>query len=222
MSDAFRQTPGEKIHDAVKPDAQKTWTEKKGDQISGTLDKGASHAQPEHNKSATQKIIDSVTPGNDAHTTTSHDVGRRDPLSSAQAALTLDSHKSTGTYTKDQVLGHGDNAAAHVQPNSQKSVGQKITDAVTPGSTNHSVEDHTRRDAHDTAGAKLKPDAFKTQGEINHDHAAGVADKKAAQHTDPNHKSVGQKIKDVLTHPKEALTPSHRTTTTGTSGTHHA
>ena len=188
-----------------------------------------------------------MTPGNDAHTTTSHDVGRRDPLSSAQAALTPDSHKSTGTYTKDQVLGHGDNAAAHVQPNSQKSVGQKITDgesigpcrpcqtlahqltsfsvllaAVTPGSTNHAVEDHTRRDAHDTAGAKLKPDAFKTQGEINHDHAAGVADKKAAQHTDPNHKSIGQKIKDVLTHPKEALTPSHSTTTTGTSGTHHA
>ena len=76
-----------------------------------------------------------MTPGNYAHTTTSHDVGRRDPLSSAQAALTPDSHKSTGTYTKDQVLGHGDNAAAHVQPNSQKSIGQKITDSESISST---------------------------------------------------------------------------------------
>ena len=46
------------MQDAVKPDAQKTWTERKGDQISGNVDKLASHGQTEQSKSGTQKIVD--------------------------------------------------------------------------------------------------------------------------------------------------------------------
>ena len=96
--------------------------------------------------------------------------------------------------------------------------------ALNPGPHSHPVEDHTRRDAHDTLGAKLKPDALKSEREFQSDAAKGQADKAAAIHTDESHKSVGQKIKDVLTHPSELLhkNKAHdHTTTTGTGHTHH-
>jgi len=47
---------------AIKPEAQKPFTEQLGDNIAGKSDKLASHAQPESNKSTTQKIIDSKSP----------------------------------------------------------------------------------------------------------------------------------------------------------------
>lgn len=117
------------VQDAIKPDAQKTWTEQKGDQLAGNADKFASHAQTD--KSTSQKIVDGITPGNSSHI--GHDTGRRGPMDQLSAAVTPDSHKTTGEHTKDSVLGHGDNAAAAMQPHGTKSTGQKITDGESFG-----------------------------------------------------------------------------------------
>ncbi|KAI9635511.1 heat shock protein 9/12 [Dioszegia hungarica] len=64
MSSAGRQDFTDKVGAAVKPDSQKSYVEQATDFVKGKLDAAASVAQPEHEKSTTQKIGDAVTGDN--------------------------------------------------------------------------------------------------------------------------------------------------------------
>ncbi|RPA86469.1 hypothetical protein BJ508DRAFT_321603 [Ascobolus immersus RN42] len=59
MSDLGRKDVSSQIHDAVKPDSQKTTTEHAGDKLSGVTDRVGAAVQPDSQKSATQKSTDS-------------------------------------------------------------------------------------------------------------------------------------------------------------------
>ncbi|BEI84158.1 hypothetical protein CcaverHIS002_0407620 [Cutaneotrichosporon cavernicola] len=61
MSDIGRQSLGDKIASAVKPDSQKSTLEKAGDFVKGKADTVAAAAQPTESKSTTQKISDAVS-----------------------------------------------------------------------------------------------------------------------------------------------------------------
>ncbi|KAK9898740.1 hypothetical protein P389DRAFT_193759 [Cystobasidium minutum MCA 4210] len=214
MADNLRQDPVDKIKAAVKPEAQKPWTEQQGDKLSGKTDKLASHMQPESNKSTSQKVIDTITPGNDAH---SHvgDTGRQGPLDAARAAIVPDSMKSDSQHAKDYTKGKADDLGSHAQSEHDKSIGQKIKDFITPGGATHSHDAHCRHDgvandhsAHasdayrqsttDKLGNALKPDAMKSSSEVGKDNLKGHADNMAGTAVHHEDKSVGQKIADGL------------------------
>lgn len=216
MADNFRQDPSDKIKAAIKPEAQKPLTERVGDNFAGKTDKAASHVQPESNKSATQKIVDTVTPGNDAHRHVG-DTGRQGPLDSARAAVVPDSMKSDSQLAKDYTKGKGDNLGSHVQPEENKSIGQKIKDFITPGNASHAhdanchhggssatashsghASDGYRQGTSDKLGDAIKPDAFKSGTEVHKDHLKGRADDTAGSAVPHENKSVGQKIADGL------------------------
>ncbi|KIK93581.1 hypothetical protein PAXRUDRAFT_144756 [Paxillus rubicundulus Ve08.2h10] len=61
MSDTGRQSMTDKASSAVKPDSQKSFTEKVGDTTKGAADSVASTLQPEGEKSSTQKATDTVS-----------------------------------------------------------------------------------------------------------------------------------------------------------------
>ncbi|KIM75497.1 hypothetical protein PILCRDRAFT_673104 [Piloderma croceum F 1598] len=61
MSDNARQNFGDKASAALKPDSQKTTTEKIGDTVKGKTDSVASTLQPQGEKSNTQKAGDAVS-----------------------------------------------------------------------------------------------------------------------------------------------------------------
>ncbi|KAG7194875.1 uncharacterized protein KQ657_003983 [Scheffersomyces spartinae] len=60
MSDAGRKDLSDKIGSAIKPDSQKTTTEKYSDKASDKLDNAAGHSQPESEKGPIQKVADAV------------------------------------------------------------------------------------------------------------------------------------------------------------------
>jgi len=60
-SDQGRQGLGDKASAALKPDSQKTTTEKAGDTLKGKADSVASTLQPQGEKSNTQKAGDAVS-----------------------------------------------------------------------------------------------------------------------------------------------------------------
>jgi len=64
MSDAGRQSFTDKISSAGKPDSQKPYVEQASDFVKGKLDAAASTVQPEHEKSTSQKVGDTVTGDN--------------------------------------------------------------------------------------------------------------------------------------------------------------
>ena len=51
----------DKVHNAVKPDSQKTFTEHAGDMLSGKADSGLSTLQPQGDKSLGQKAGDAIS-----------------------------------------------------------------------------------------------------------------------------------------------------------------
>jgi len=61
MSDALRQSTTDKAASAIKPDSQKSATEKAGDSIKSTADNIAGSAQPSGEKGAGQKASDAVS-----------------------------------------------------------------------------------------------------------------------------------------------------------------
>jgi len=63
MSDLGRKDFGDKVHDSVKPDSQKSMTEQAGDKLSGAADSIGKTVQPEGQKSGTQKAGDTLGSG---------------------------------------------------------------------------------------------------------------------------------------------------------------
>ncbi|VDB90034.1 unnamed protein product [Peniophora sp. CBMAI 1063] len=61
MSDAGRQSFGDKASAALKPDSEKSTTEHIGDSVKGTTDSVASSLQPQGEKSTTQKAGDTLS-----------------------------------------------------------------------------------------------------------------------------------------------------------------
>merc|ERR1712093_61136 len=61
MSDALRQSTTDKATSAMKPDSQKSMTEKAGDSIKSTADNVAGSAQPSGEKGVGQKASDAVS-----------------------------------------------------------------------------------------------------------------------------------------------------------------
>ncbi|KAF8322132.1 hypothetical protein DL93DRAFT_2050822 [Clavulina sp. PMI_390] len=61
MSDTGRQSLTDKAGSALKPNSQKTTTEKVGDSFKGNMDSLASTVQPEGEKSNTQKMGDTFS-----------------------------------------------------------------------------------------------------------------------------------------------------------------
>ncbi|KAF7323119.1 hypothetical protein HMN09_00092100 [Mycena chlorophos] len=66
MSDNNRQSFTDKAGAALKPDSQKTTTEKMGDTFKGKMDSAASTVQPNSHKSTAQQAGDAVS-GNQNH-----------------------------------------------------------------------------------------------------------------------------------------------------------
>ncbi|KAI5951412.1 hypothetical protein KGF54_004486 [Candida jiufengensis] len=60
MSSEGRQSVGDKISDAVKPDSQKSTPEEFGDKIKSNADSAAGKLQPEEDKGFVQKASDAV------------------------------------------------------------------------------------------------------------------------------------------------------------------
>lgn len=60
MSDFGRQSVGDKVANAVKPDSEKSTPEHLKDKITGTVDNAAGKATPEEDKSILQKASDAV------------------------------------------------------------------------------------------------------------------------------------------------------------------
>ncbi|KAA8899854.1 hypothetical protein DIURU_004111 [Diutina rugosa] len=60
MSDAGRQSIGEKIVDAVTPNSEKNTAEKVGDSVKGTADDVAGKVTPDSQKSFTQQASDKI------------------------------------------------------------------------------------------------------------------------------------------------------------------
>ncbi|KAL5504814.1 hypothetical protein ACEPAH_7477 [Sanghuangporus vaninii] len=58
MSDNFRQSFTDKAENAVKPESEKSTTERAGDTVKGKADSAASSVQPESEKSYTQQAGD--------------------------------------------------------------------------------------------------------------------------------------------------------------------
>ncbi|KAJ7273322.1 heat shock protein 9/12-domain-containing protein [Mycena rebaudengoi] len=61
MSETGRQDFTDKAAAALKPDSQKTGTEKMGDSLKGTADSVASTFEPNSHKSASQRVGDNVS-----------------------------------------------------------------------------------------------------------------------------------------------------------------
>ncbi|KAH8109988.1 heat shock protein 9/12-domain-containing protein [Phellopilus nigrolimitatus] len=61
MSDSMRQSFGDKAQNAMKPENEKSTTERMGDTFSGKADSAASSMQPESEKSYTQKMGDTFS-----------------------------------------------------------------------------------------------------------------------------------------------------------------
>ncbi|KAE9407760.1 hypothetical protein BT96DRAFT_809222 [Gymnopus androsaceus JB14] len=61
MSDNNRQDFTDKVSATMKPDSEKSTTERMGDKFKGTADSAASTVQPESQKSTTQKMGDTVS-----------------------------------------------------------------------------------------------------------------------------------------------------------------
>ena len=68
MSDAGRKGFGDKASEAMKPDSQKTTTEKLGEGATDIGDKAARSVQPNEDKSATQKMGDTMSGNKDQAT----------------------------------------------------------------------------------------------------------------------------------------------------------
>ncbi|KAL1587305.1 hypothetical protein WHR41_04227 [Cladosporium halotolerans] len=69
MSDANRKDLGDKVADKVTPDHSKSTTEKVKDTVTGTVDKVQRDAVPDSQKSTTQSAADKVSRETDAHKT---------------------------------------------------------------------------------------------------------------------------------------------------------
>ncbi|RPA87708.1 hypothetical protein BJ508DRAFT_410437 [Ascobolus immersus RN42] len=65
MSDFGRKDLSSQVHDAVKPDSQKTTTEHIGDNLTGAADRVAAAVQPNSEKSNTQAAGDAFRGGKD-------------------------------------------------------------------------------------------------------------------------------------------------------------
>ncbi|PBK78260.1 related to HSP12-heat shock protein [Armillaria ostoyae] len=61
MSDTGRQSFTDKAGSAMKPDSQKSTTERMGDNVKGYTDSAASTLQPQGEKTNTQKMGDTVS-----------------------------------------------------------------------------------------------------------------------------------------------------------------
>merc|ERR1712013_107976 len=64
MSDALRQSTTDKAASAMKPDSQKSATEKAGDSVKSTADNVAGSVQPSGEKGVGQKASDAVSGSN--------------------------------------------------------------------------------------------------------------------------------------------------------------
>jgi hypothetical protein len=60
MSDFGRQSVGDKVSAAVKPDSEKSTPEHLKDKVAGSVDNAAGHGTPEEDKSILQKASDAV------------------------------------------------------------------------------------------------------------------------------------------------------------------
>ncbi|CAK7904601.1 hypothetical protein CAAN1_13S00606 [[Candida] anglica] len=60
MSDAGRQSLGDKVSAAVKPDSEKSTPEHIKDSVVGSVDNAAGHATTDNNKSILQQASDAV------------------------------------------------------------------------------------------------------------------------------------------------------------------
>jgi len=65
MSDAGRKDLSSQVGDKLKPESQKSTTEKLGDTASGAYDRAAGAVQPESEKSTSQKLADSTRSNKD-------------------------------------------------------------------------------------------------------------------------------------------------------------
>jgi hypothetical protein len=90
MSDIGRQSLGDKVGAAVKPDTHKTTSEHVGDKAQGKLDNFAGSMQPQGEKSYTQKASDSLTGtrAQDGHVTNNNS----SLMDKAKHALGLEKH----------------------------------------------------------------------------------------------------------------------------------
>ncbi|CAG7853934.1 SubName: Full=Uncharacterized protein {ECO:0000313/EMBL:CCA67134.1} [Serendipita indica DSM 11827] len=89
MSQTGRQDFTDKVHNAVKPDSQKTFGEQTADWTKGKADTAASTFQPQGNKSTTQKVGDAVS-GNH-----NHNVDERSFMDKTKDALGINRNKGT-------------------------------------------------------------------------------------------------------------------------------
>ncbi|KAL7004346.1 hypothetical protein EMMF5_006106 [Cystobasidiomycetes sp. EMM_F5] len=167
MTDAFRQSTGDKIENKLTPDSHKTVGERLHDNVVGKGDQVASSLEPQHEKSASQKIVDAMTPGNSSHH--AGDAHRQSLGDKVEAKVTPDSQKTLGTRISETVTGKTDEAASHVQTEHSKSTSQRAIDAVTPGnsSTTHHAHDHTATGQHKSVVDKVK-DVLHVGGHTHH------------------------------------------------------
>ncbi|WWD00257.1 hypothetical protein V866_007166 [Kwoniella sp. B9012] len=64
MSDVGRESLTDKVTSAAKPDSEKSYVEQATDFVKGKLDAAASVAQPQEEKTTTQKVGDALTGDN--------------------------------------------------------------------------------------------------------------------------------------------------------------
>lgn len=128
--DTGRQDLSSEISSSVNMDSQKTYTESATDIVKEKADAAASYAQPESNKSFSQKASDTF--GSTTNTSFgATDTGRQSVGDKFSSAVTPDSQKSYSQSAKDVFEGKADSLASVVQPNSTKSSGQSLTDTFT-------------------------------------------------------------------------------------------
>ncbi|CAG7849009.1 SubName: Full=Uncharacterized protein {ECO:0000313/EMBL:CCA67377.1} [Serendipita indica DSM 11827] len=89
MSQPGRQDFSDKVHNAVKPDSQKTFTEHIGDMAQGKADSGLSTLQPQQDKSMGQKAGDALSGQHN------HNPGERSLMDKAKDAVGLGDKTST-------------------------------------------------------------------------------------------------------------------------------
>jgi len=89
MSQPGRQDFSDKVHDAVKPDSQKSLTEHVGDMAQGKGDSALSSLQPQQDKSASQKVGDAFSGQQN------HNPGERSLMDKAKDAVGLGNKAST-------------------------------------------------------------------------------------------------------------------------------
>ncbi|KAK4703409.1 hypothetical protein P7C70_g2806, partial [Phenoliferia sp. Uapishka_3] len=104
------------------------------------------------------------------------------------------------TYTEsatDYVKEKADAAASYIQPQGEKTLGQKALDKM-PDSSSFGISDTGRQSTTDKIGSSIKPDSQKTYTESATDFVKGKADAAASYVQPDSDKSLGQKASDTF------------------------